>query len=75
MATEPPSSSGTCPYGEGDFAVGTVLDIKTSMGESITESTVLAYDSELGSLLLKEPGAHNGVSTIRILMVRVCPGQ
>ena len=66
MATEPPSS---CPYGAGDFAVGTVLGIKTSMGESIAESTVLAFDAELGCLLLKEPGAHNGVSTIRMLMV------
>ena len=68
-------ASSTGPFGEADFAVGSVLELRTTQGEAILESQVLAYDAEMGCLLLKEAGAHNGVNTIRIVQVRSTSGN
>ena len=53
----------------GEFATGSVLTLTTSLGEEIAGATVLAFDSDADCLLLREPGAHNGVATIRIVKV------
>lgn len=48
------------------LTVGTQVVLRTTFGEEIS-STVFAHDLQSSCLLLREPGAHNGVATLRLL--------
>lgn len=50
------------------WAVGTEVRLLTCSGEEVS-GTVFAYDTAAEMLMLREKGAHNGVSTLRLLAV------
>lgn len=49
-----------------ELVVGTRVVFRTTLGETIV-STVFEYDPITACVMLREPGAHNGVATLRIL--------
>lgn len=63
---EAPAAVPSSPVLTEQLTVGTQVVLRTTFGEEIS-STVFAHDLQSSCLLLREPGAHNGVATLRLL--------